>query len=98
MIREMGNETKPTSNAKGKSQQGIARRDFLVGCRYFCIGGGTIALDIGLKTKSAKDIVKDILAKGKESLTPSKEFIALLDKLGNAKESVVAEKTRSRYC
>ncbi len=91
MIRGMGGDL------SGKTPNELQeRRAMIQGLSFMgaasALGGGITLVDMSMKARDAKKIIDDILAKGKESLTPSKEFIALLDKLGNAKESVVARK------
>ncbi len=91
MIREMGGDL------SGKTPNELQeRRAMIQGLSFMgaasVLGGGITLVDMSMKARDAKKIIDDILTKGKEGITPSKEFLAVIEKMANAKESVAARK------
>jgi hypothetical protein len=91
MIREMGGDL------SGKTPNELQeRRAMIQGLSFMgaasALGGGITLVDMSMKARDAKKIIDDILTKGKEGITPSKEFLAVIEKMANAKESVAARK------
>ncbi|HRH92804.1 MAG TPA: hypothetical protein PLW01_12980, partial [Agitococcus sp.] len=87
MVREMGNGTKPNSTTKGKSQQGMARRDFV---KLLAVGSATISaagvinfLDgkvDNTKSDAIKSVVNEAFPELLNKLNPSENFLKVLDR------------------
>lgn len=87
MIREMGNGTNPSNNTKGKSQQGMARRDFV---KLLAVGSATISaagvinfLDSKVsntKSDAIKSVVDEAFPELLNKLNPSENFLKVLDR------------------